>query len=130
MLVGHLAVRERLGEAFAHDLGGLLELHRLELGGHRLRLRRRCPARLHRMDGLEHGRGLGALGFGDLGKDVAAEMHRAALVFGLREHLGDRADHAVRLIADGHPEADLSAFSLRFELVPADTPAPRPGASR
>ena len=35
MLVGHLAVRQHLGEGFAHDLGGLLQLHRLELDSHR-----------------------------------------------------------------------------------------------
>ena len=71
MLAGHLAVRRRLGEAFAHDLGGLLQLHRLELGGHRLGLGRRGLARLHRVYGLEHGRDLGSLGSGDLGQRVA-----------------------------------------------------------
>ena len=40
MLAGHLASRQRLGEAFAHDLGGLLQPHRLELGCHRLGLGR------------------------------------------------------------------------------------------
>ena len=34
------------------------------------------------------------LDLGDLGEDVAAEMHRAAPVSGLRERLGDRADRA------------------------------------
>lgn len=71
MLAGHLAVRRRLGEAFAHDLGGLLQLHRLELGGHRLGHGRRGLARLHRVYGLEHGRDLGSLGSGDLGQRVA-----------------------------------------------------------
>lgn len=41
MLAGHLASRQRLGEALVHDLGGLLQLHRLELGGHRLGFGRR-----------------------------------------------------------------------------------------
>lgn len=41
MLAGHLAVRQRLGEALAHDLCGLLQPHRLELGCHRLGLGRR-----------------------------------------------------------------------------------------
>ena len=41
MLAGHLAVRQRLGEALAHDLCGLFQPHRLELGCHRLGLGRR-----------------------------------------------------------------------------------------
>ena len=73
MLAGYLAVRQRLGEALAHDLGGLFQLHRLELGGHRLGLGRRGLARFHGVDGLEHGRDPGALGFGNLGQRVAVE---------------------------------------------------------
>ena len=102
MLAGHLAVRERLGEAFAHGLGG------------------RSLVRLHCMDGLEHGSNLGALGFGDLGEDIAVEMHCAALVFCLREHLGDRADHAAGLVADDHANAAQPARSQpRQEIAPA-----------
>ena len=71
MLARHLALSRRLGVPVVHHLGG------------------RRLARLHRVDGLEHGSGLGALGLCDLGKDVAVEMHRAALVFGLRERIGD-----------------------------------------
>ena len=97
MLAGHLAVRQRLGIPAAHHLGGLLEPHRFQVVGHGLGLGGRGLARLHRVDGLEHGRDLRTLRFGDLGKDVAVEMHGAALVFCLREDLGDRADHAGRL---------------------------------
>lgn|GEM_PF-3656778 len=46
MLARHLAVRQRLGIPAAHHLGG------------------RGLARLHRVDGLEHGRDLRTLGFG------------------------------------------------------------------
>ena len=52
MLAGHLAVRGRLGEAFAHRLGGLLELHRFQVAGHGLGLGCRGLARFHRVDGL------------------------------------------------------------------------------
>ena len=105
MPAGHLAVRQRLGEALAHDLGGLLQLHRLELVGHRLGLCRRGLARLHGVDCLGHGRDLGALGFGDLGQRVAVEAHGAALVSGIRERLGDRAHHAGGLVAGEHAHA-------------------------
>lgn len=64
--------------------------------------------------------GLGALGFGDLGKDVAVEMHRAAPVSGLREHLGDRADHAGGLVAGEHANAAQPArLQPRQEIAPA-----------
>ena len=69
-LAGHLAVRQRLGEALAHDLCGLLQPHRLELGGHRPRLGRRGLARLHGVDGLEHGRDLRTLRFGTLARTL------------------------------------------------------------
>ena len=72
------------------------------------------------MDGLEHGRDLGALRFGDLGEDVAVEVHGAALVFCLREHLGDRADHAGGLVAHEHANAAQPArFQPRQEIAPA-----------
>lgn len=69
----------------------------------------------HRLEGVrpvrldEHGRDLGALRFGDLGQRVAVEVHRAALVSGLREHLGDRADHAGGLVADDYEKAAQSS---------------------
>ena len=120
MLAGHLASRQRLGEALAHDLGGLLQLHRLELGGHRLDLGRRGLARLHGVDGLEYGRDLGALRFGDLGQRIAVEAHGAALVFGPGEHLGDRSDHAGGLVAGEHAHAaQPSRLQLRQEAAPA-----------
>ena len=100
MLAGHRAVREDLGEAFTHDLGG------------------RGLARLHRVDGLGHGRDLRALRFGDRGNDVAVEVHGAALVFGLREHLGDRADHAGGLVAGERANAAQPArFQPRQEIA-------------
>ena len=69
----------------------------------------RCLVRLHRVDGLEHGRDLRALRFGDLCQRVAVEVHRAALVSGIREHLGDRADHAGGLVADDYENAAQSS---------------------
>ena len=72
------------------------------------------------MDGLEHGRHLRPLRFGDLRQRVAVEMHRAALVFGLGEDLGDRAAHAGGLVADDHANAAQAARSQpRQEIAPA-----------
>lgn len=46
-------------------------------------------------------------------------MHRAAQVFGLREHLGDRADHVDGLVAGEHPDAAQPArFLPRQEIAP------------
>ena len=47
-------------------------------------------------------------------------MDRAALVGGLREHLGDRADHPGRLVAREHAHAAQAAGPQpREELAPA-----------
>ena len=74
----------------AHDLGALPRPHRLEFGGRRpcLGLGGDRLARLHGVEGLEHGGDLGALGLGDLGQRVAVEMHGAALVLRVGEDLG------------------------------------------
>ena len=57
------------------------------------------------MDRLEHGRDGGAPGLRHTGEHVAVEVHGAAPVGGLREHLRDRADHAGRLVPDDRPHA-------------------------
>ena len=57
------------------------------------------------MDRLEHDRDGGAPGLRHPGEHIAVEVHGAAPVGGLREHLRDRADHAGRLVADDHPHA-------------------------
>ena len=47
-------------------------------------------------------------------------MHGAALVFGVGEHLGDRADHAGRLVAREHAHAAQPAgLEPRQEVAPA-----------
>ena len=77
-------------------------------------------ARLHGVDGVEHGRNPRTLRFGDLGQRVAVEVHRAALVSGIREHLGDRADHAGGFVADDHENAAQSSrLQSRQEAAPA-----------
>ena len=72
------------------------------------------------MDCLEHGRRLRPLRFRNLGEDVAVEVHGAALVFGVGEDLGDRADHAGRLVAHEHAHAAQPAgLEPRQEVAPA-----------
>ena len=57
---------------------------------------------------------------GDLGQRIAVEMHRAALVSGTGERLGDRAYHAGCLVAGEHAHAaQLSRLQPRQEAVPA-----------
>ena len=120
MLARHLAVREGLGVAVTHDLGGLLEPHRFQVVGHGLGLGGGRLARLHRVDCLEHGRRLRPLRFRNLGEDVAVEVHGAALVFGVGEDLGDRADHVGGLVAGEHANAAKAArFQPRQEIAPA-----------
>ena len=47
-------------------------------------------------------------------------MHREALVSGIREYLGDRADHAGRLVAGEHENAAQPArLQSRQEAAPA-----------
>ena len=120
MLARHLAVREGLGVAVTHDLGGLLEPHRFQVVGHGLGLGGGRLARLHRVDCLEHGRRLRPLRFRNLGEDVAVEVHGAALVFGVGEDLGDRADHVGGLVAGEHANtAKAARFQPRQEIAPA-----------
>ena len=97
------AVYARVSGAFADDPGGLTEPHPLELVRDRERLCLGGLARLHGVDRLEHGRDRGAPGLRHAGGHIAVEVHGAAPAGGLRERLRDRADHAGRLVADGHP---------------------------
>ena len=52
------------------------------------------------MDRLEHFRYNFDLGFGHNGENIAVEMHRAALVSGVREHLAHGLQHPQALVAD------------------------------
>ena len=120
VLAGKPGVRQRLGVAVHDDPGRLLQPGPLELRGHLERLGLGGPARLHGVDGLEHGRDLRPLGLGYLGQHVAVEVHGAALVGGFREHLGDRADHAGGLVAREHAHAAQPArLEPREGLPPA-----------
>ena len=80
-------VGKRLGEPVAHRPRGRPEPHRLQLLRHLLGLSGACLARFLRVDCLQHARRGLPPGHGNPSQHVAGEMHRAALVFGVREHL-------------------------------------------
>ena len=120
VLAGEPGVRQRLGAAVPDDHGGLPELGLLEFGCNLEGLGLGGLARLHRVDRLQHGGDPRAPGLGDPGQHVAVEVDRAALVGGLREDLGDRADHAGRLVPREHAHAAPPArLEPREELPPA-----------
>ena len=74
------------------------------------------------MDRLEHGRDGGAPGLRHAGGHIAVEVHGAAPVGGIGEHLRDRADHAGRLAPDDHPRAVKASGPQPGQEFP---PAPR-----
>ena len=120
MLAGEPGVRQRLGVAVADDPRGLPEPGPLELLGHLERLGLGRLARLHGMDGLEHGRDPRPLRLRDPGQHAAVEVHGAPLVRRPREDLGDRPHHPGRLVAGEHPHAAQPArLEPREELAPA-----------
>lgn len=117
---GEARVGQRLRDAVADALGGRRQPHVLQLGGDTAGLLRARLQRLLGMDGLEHRGHLGALGLGDLREHVAVEVHRAALVGGVREHLGYRARHGGGLVAGEHAHArEAPALEPGEELAPA-----------
>ena len=80
--------------------GGLLQLHGAQLGNDSLRLLVGRLFALLRVDRLEHFRYNFDLGFWYNRENVAVEMHRAALVFGIWEHLAHSLQHPHALVAD------------------------------
>lgn len=87
MLAGKIAVGQRLLNAVLDLLGSLLQLHGAQSGNHGLCLLAGRLFALLGVDRLEHFCHNFDLGFGHNRENIAVEMHRAALVFGVREHL-------------------------------------------
>ena len=100
MLAGKVTVGQRLLDAVLDLLGSLLQLHGSQFGNNRFRLLAGGLLALLRMDRLEHFRYNFDLGFGNNGENIAVEMHRAALVSGVREHLAHGLQHPHALVAD------------------------------
>ena len=81
MLAGKVTVGQCLLDAILDFLGGLLQLHGVQLGDHGLCLLAGRFFALLGMDRLEHFCHNFGLGFRHNRENVAVEMHRAALVF-------------------------------------------------
>ena len=115
VLTGEIAVGQRFLDAILDLLGGLLQLHGAQLGNHGLRLLAGGHLALLRMDRLEHFCHNSDLGSGHNRENVAVEMHRAALVFGLGEHLAHGLQHPHALVADNELHAVQAASAEPLE---------------
>ena len=100
MLAGEVAAGQRLLDAVLDLLGSLLQFHGAQLGDHGLRLLTGGFLTLLRVDRFKHFCHNFDLGFGHNRENVAVEMYRAALVFGIREHLTHGLQHSHALVAD------------------------------
>ena len=94
MLAWEVAVGQRLLNAILHFLRCFFQFHRFQLGDDSACLLTRGFLALLRMDRFKHFCHNFDLGFGNNRENIAVEMHRAALVFGLREHLAHCLQHS------------------------------------
>ena len=115
MFAGKIAVGQRLLNAVLDLLGSLLQLHGAQLGDHSLCLLAGRLLTLLGVDRLEHFCHNFDLGFGHNRENVAVEMHRAALVFGVREHLAHSLQHPHALVADDELHAIQAASAQPLE---------------
>ena len=111
----HGLIGQRLLNAVLDLLGGLLQLHGAQLGDHSLRLLAGRLFALLGVDRLEHFCHNFDLGFGHNRENVAVEMYRAALVFGVREHLAHGLQHSHTLVADDELYAVQAASTKPLE---------------
>ena len=104
-----LRVGQGLPEPVADGSGRRREPRLVEPGRDLLRLAGARLARLLRVDRLEHARDRLPPRHRDFAEHVAVEMHGAALVAGLWEHLLERPEHARALIARDEADARQAA---------------------
>ena len=115
MLTRKVAVGQRLFNAVLDLLGGLLQFHGAQLGDHSLCLLAGRFFTLLGVDRLEHFCHNFNLGFWHNRENVAVEMHRAALVFGIREHFAHGLQHPHALVADDELYAVQAASAEPLE---------------
>ena len=115
MLAGKIAVGQRLLNAVLDLFGSLLQLHGAQLGDHSLCLLAGRLFALLRVDRLEHFCHNFDLRFRHNRENVAVEMHRAALVFGVRKHLAHGLQHPHALVADDELYAVQAASTEPLE---------------
>ena len=99
VLAGKVTIGQCLINAVLDLLGGLLQFHGVQLGDHGFRLLAGRFFALLGVDRLEHFCHNFDLGFGHNRENIAVEMHRAALVFGVRKHLAHGLQHLHALLA-------------------------------
>ena len=120
VLAGKIAVGQRLLNAVLDLLGSLLQLHGAQLGDHGLCLLAGRLLALLGVDRLEHFCHNFDLGFGHNGENVAVEMHRAALIFGVQKHLAHGLQHPHALVPDDELYAVQAASAKPLkEIDPA-----------
>lgn len=115
VLAGKVTIGQCLLDAVLDLLGGLLQLHGARLGDHGFRLLAGRLFALLGVDRLEHFCHNFDLGFGHNRENVAIEMHRAALVFGVRKHLAHGLQHPHALVADDELHAIQAASAQPLE---------------
>ena len=115
MLAGKIAVSQSFLNAVLDLLGSVLQFHGAQLGDHGLRLLAGRFLALLGVDRLEHFCHNFDLGFGHNRENIAVEMHRAALVFGVREHLTHGLQHPHALVADDELHAIQAASAEPLE---------------
>ena len=117
MLAGKIAVGQRLLDTVLDLLGGLLQLHGAQLVDHGFRLLAGRLFALLGVDRLEHFCHNFDLRFRHNRENVAVEMHRAALIFGVREHLAHGLQHPHALVADDELYAVQAASAEPLEEI-------------
>ena len=115
VLAGKITIGQCLLDAVLDFLGGLLQLHGAQLGDHGFRLLAGRLFALLGVDRLEHFCHNFDLGSGHNRENVAIEMHRAALVFGVRKHLTHGLQHPHALVTDDELHAVQAASTEPLE---------------
>ena len=118
VLTGKIAVGQRLLNAVLDLLGGLLQLHGAQLGNDGLYLLAGCLFALLGVDRLEHFSYNFDLGLGHNRENVAVEMHRAALIFGVWKHLTHSLQHPHAFVADDELYAICASYCTLSFLIP------------
>ena len=117
VFAGEVTVGQCLLNAVLDLLGSLLQLHGAQLGNHGFRLLAGRLFALLGVDRFEHFCHNFDLGFGHNGENVAVEMHRAALIFGVQKHLAHGLQHPHALVADDELHAIQAASAEPLEEV-------------
>ena len=100
MFRGKITVSQGFFHAICYLLGGVLQLHALQLSNNRFGLFAGSFLTLLCMDLLQHFGCQLHLGTGDNRKYIAVEMNRAALVFGLGKHFYYSLQHTQTFVAN------------------------------